>query len=249
MVYPKPPQVYDGAMKTAIKIEHVSVYLGGNEVLQDISLDLPEGQVTGLLGPSGAGKTTLMRVLVGLQRPKSGSVAIFGVPAGAKKLRPQIGFVTQTPSVYGDLTVAENLRYFAAMVGASDNQVEEIIELVRLGAQTKQLVGSLSGGQRARVSLAAALLGSPKLLVLDEPTVGLDPVLRQELWEQFHELAGHGTTLLVSSHVMDEANRCDNLVLMREGSCLATGSPTELMTQTKTQDIESAFLSLVGAKV
>ncbi len=236
-------------MKNAIKIEHVSVDLGGNEVLKDISLDLPDGQVTGLLGPSGAGKTTLMRVLVGLQRTKSGSVTIFGLRAGTKQLRPQIGYVTQTSSVYPDLTVTENLCYFAAMVGASDDRVEEVIELVRLGEQTKQLVGSLSGGQRARVSLAAALMGSPKLLVLDEPTVGLDPVLRLELWQQFHELARHGTTLLVSSHVMDEANRCDSLVLMREGSCLATGSPMELMTQTKTQDIGSAFLSLVGAKL
>jgi len=244
-----PLWVYDEAMKSAVEIEHVSVALGGHEVLQNISLNLPEGQVTGLLGPSGAGKTTLMRVLVGLQRPKSGFVKIFGSLAGSKQLRPQIGYVTQTPSVYPDLTVGENLRYFAAMVGANDERVDDIVDLVRLGEQTKQLVSSLSGGQRARVSLAAALLSSPKLLVLDEPTVGLDPVLRQELWEQFHELAKGGTTLLVSSHVMDEANRCDNLVLMREGGILATGAPAELMAQTKTDDIESAFLSLVGAKI
>ena len=236
-------------MKSAIDVEQVSVALGGHRVLQSISLTLPEGKVTGLLGPSGAGKTTLMRVLVGLQRPKSGSTKIFGLSAGAKQLRSQIGYVTQTPSVYLDLTVAENLRYFAAMVGARDGRVEEVIGLVRLSEQTKQLARSLSGGQLARVSLAAALLSSPKLLVLDEPTVGLDPVLRQELWEQFHELAGQGTTLLVSSHVMDEAKRCDNLVLMREGELLATGTPAALMASTNTHDIESAFLSLVGAKV
>jgi ABC-2 type transport system ATP-binding protein len=234
-------------MKTSVEIQKLSVTLGGDKVLQNVSVDLPEGKITGLLGPSGAGKTTLMRVVVGLQRPKFGSAKIFGLRAGSAQLRPQIGYVTQTPSVYLDLSVIENLRYFAAMVGVNNERVDEVIELVRLSEQTKQLVGSLSGGQRARVSLAAALLGSPKLLVLDEPTVGLDPVLRQELWEQFHELAWHGTTLLVSSHVMDEAKRCDNLVLMREGGVLATGAPADLMDRTNTHDIESAFLSLVGA--
>jgi len=224
------------------------VSLDSEKVLRDISVELPEGRVTGLLGPSGAGKTTLMRVIVGLQQPKTGSVQIFGLPAGSKKLRPQIGYVTQTPSVYADLTVVENLRYFGAMIGVGPNRVKEVVELVELIGHEGQLAGRLSGGQRARVSLAVALLGSPRLLILDEPTVGLDPVLRQELWEQFHALARGGTTLLISSHVMDEARRCDNLVLVREGQVLAVGTPSALMADTDTHDIESAFLRLVGGK-
>ncbi|HVQ44087.1 MAG TPA: ABC transporter ATP-binding protein [Candidatus Saccharimonadia bacterium] len=234
-------------MKAAVEFDHVTVKLEHDVVLRDVSVAIPEAKVTGLLGPSGAGKTTLMRVLVGLQRPGSGASRVLGLSAGAAQLRPLVGYVTQAPAVYPDLTVHENLRYFGAMVGAGGARVREVTTRVRLEAQSTQLVGRLSGGQRARVSLAVALLGSPKVLVLDEPTVGLDPVLRQELWEQFHELARAGVTLLVSSHVMDEARRCDNLVLLREGAVLATGTPAQLMGQTDTHDMEAAFLRLVGA--
>jgi ABC-2 type transport system ATP-binding protein len=234
-------------MNNAIELKNVTVHLEKDLVLDDVVLDIPQGKVTGLLGPSGAGKTTLMRVIVGLQRPKKGSVKILGKPAGSAELRAWVGYVTQAPSVYADLTVAENLRYFGAMVNVGKPRVDEIMALVRLQDYAGRLAGRLSGGQRARVSLAVALLGSPKLLVLDEPTVGLDPVLRQELWSQFHDLAKSGVTLLVSSHVMDEAKRCDNLVLLREGKVLAAGSPAKLMDQTDTHDVEAAFLRLVGA--
>ncbi|GAC1368925.1 MAG: ABC transporter ATP-binding protein [Candidatus Saccharimonadales bacterium] len=234
-------------MKTAALFEKVAVNIAKNKILEGVTLALPEGKVIGLLGPSGAGKTTLMRVLVGLQRVSSGQVTVLGRPAGAAELRPLVGYVTQSPSVYGDLTVRENLEYFAAMLRASKARVEEIIATVHLDDQTGQMVGSLSGGQRARVSLGVALLGSPRLLVLDEPTVGLDPVLRTELWDQFHELARGGVTLLVSSHVMDEAKRCDSLALIRDGRMLATGTPAELMSETNTHDIEAAFLKLVEA--
>jgi ABC-2 type transport system ATP-binding protein len=234
-------------MNNAIELKNVTVQLEKDLVLDDVVLDIPQGKVTGLLGPSGAGKTTLMRVIVGLQRPKKGSVKILGKPAGSAELRAQVGYVTQAPSVYADLTVAENLRYFGAMVNVGKPRVDEIMALVRLQNYAGRLAGRLSGGQRARVSLAVALLGSPRLLVLDEPTVGLDPVLRQELWAQFHDLAKSGVTLLVSSHVMDEAKRCDSLVLLREGKVLAAGSPAKLMDQTDTHDVEAAFLRLVGA--
>jgi len=241
--------MYDDGMKAAVAITELSVAIERQAILREVSLEVPAGQVVGLLGPSGAGKTTLMRAIVGLQRIKSGRVQVLGQPAGARGLRPLLGYVTQAPSVYADLSVMENLRYFGAMVGAGRDAVERTIEQVRLVKQAGQLVGSLSGGQRARVSLAVALLGRPRLLVLDEPTVGLDPVLREELWELFHELARGGATLLVSSHVMDEARRCDSLVLLREGQVLATGTPAELMARTKTHDVESAFLRLVEAPV
>jgi ABC-2 type transport system ATP-binding protein len=232
-------------MDMAIRAEKLTVKLEKDAVLRDVTVTVPKGQVAGLLGPSGAGKTTLMKAMVGLQRPTSGSVEVLGERAGSAKLRSRIGYVTQSPSVYADLTVEENLKFFGAMVGVGRERIKRVIGDVRLSKQTGQLVGSLSGGQRARVSLAVAMLGEPELLILDEPTVGLDPVLRQELWGQFHELAQRGTTLLISSHVMDEAVRCEHLILMREGGVLATGTPAELMERTDTHDVESAFLRLV----
>lgn len=241
-------QAYDVIMKQAIEIAHVSVILGKMSVLEDISLTVKTGKVTGLLGPSGAGKTTLMRVIVGLQQPRSGTSQVLGLKSGATGLRSKVGYVTQAPSVYLDLSVRENLRYFGVLVGAGPKRIDEVLAQVHLLQQAGQLAAQLSGGQLARVSLAVALLGDPKLLILDEPTVGLDPVLRKELWEQFHDLARGGVTLLVSSHVMDEASRCDDLVLLRDGRVLANGTPAELMGATKTHDIEGAFLSLVGGQ-
>jgi ABC-2 type transport system ATP-binding protein len=203
--------------------------------------------VTGLLGPSGSGKTTLMRAVVGVQIVESGEVTVLGRPAGAPENRSRVGYVTQTPSVYGDLTVRENLRYFASVLGAPGERVDEAIATVALGGHADQVVRTLSGGERSRVSLASALLGRPELLVLDEPTVGLDPVLRRDLWETFRVLAEGGTTLLVSSHVMDEADRCDDLVLMRDGRIVSTGAPDELRHETGADDLEDAFLALAEA--
>jgi ABC-2 type transport system ATP-binding protein len=235
------------AATPAIELSRLSVRLDGTTVLADLDVAIVAGKITGLLGPSGAGKTTLMRVIVGLQRPAHGRATIFGQPAGRPALRRQIGYVTQSLSVYPDLTVSENLRYFGAMVGATPAQIATTLQAVDLEPYARQLVKTLSGGQRARVSLAAALLGQPRLLVLDEPTVGLDPVLRQRLWQQFHELAASGTTLLISSHVMEEAERCQELLLLREGRLLATGTPAALKRQTASPTIEAAFLRLVEA--
>jgi ABC-2 type transport system ATP-binding protein len=231
-------------MKNAIGVRDLVVVRGGLEVLPGISLDVAAG-VTGLLGPSGCGKTTLMRCLVGAQRVRSGSVEVLGEPAGSKALRTRIGYVTQAASVYGDLTVSENLGFFARVLGVDRSSVDRAIDAVDLADQRQQLVGRLSGGQLSRVSLAVALLGSPDLLVLDEPTVGLDPVLRRDLWELFHRLAEGGTVVLVSSHVMDEAERCHRLLLMREGRIIADGSPDEIRERTGSADIEQAFLHLV----
>ena len=231
----------------SITIRDLCVRRGGKLVLPGVSLDVRPGVVTGLLGPSGSGKTTLMRAIVGVQVVESGEVDVLGEPAGSLRNRKRVGYVTQAPSVYGDLTVRENLRYFARIVAASDQRVEESIATVDLGDQADQVVRTLSGGERSRVSLASALVGNPGVLVLDEPTVGLDPVLRRDLWRAFHTLAGGGTTLLVSSHVMDEAERCDDLILMREGRIVATGSPDELRGRTGQDDLEQAFLTLAEA--
>jgi ABC-2 type transport system ATP-binding protein len=235
----------------AIRIQELRVRRGNKLVLPDISLELPPRRVIGLLGPSGSGKTTLIRAIVGVQIVEAGSVEVLGLPAGSPSLRARVAYVTQAPSVYGDLTVRENLRYFARVVDAAPGRVDDAIETVGLAQQADQVVGGLagglSGGQRSRVSLATALLGQPELLVLDEPTVGLDPVLRRDLWNTFHGLAAEGATLLVSSHVMDEAERCDDLVLLREGRVVATGSPDGLRQQTGEHDLEAAFLRLAEA--
>ena len=232
-------------MNNAVSVRSLCVSRGGNEVLRDLDFFVKSGQVTGLLGPSGCGKTTLMRSIVGVQRITSGAVEVLGVAAGDASLRDQIGYVTQQPSVYDDLTVTENLRFFARILGVAPTRVDECIELVALGSHRDRTVSRLSGGQRSRVSLAVALLGEPPLLVLDEPTVGLDPVLRVELWETFHRLADAGAGVLVSSHVMDEATRCDELLLMRDGAILAQETAQSLLCRTGARDTEEAFLTLV----
>ncbi len=229
----------------AVVAEHLRVVRGGRVVLPDLSCVVRTGQVTGLLGPSGGGKSTLIRAIVGVQKVQGGSIEVLGLPAGSAPLRRRVGYVTQAPSVYADLTVRENLVFFARVLGAEHDTVAESLRRVDLVDHADALVGQLSGGQRSRASLAVALLGDPELLVLDEPTVGLDPVLRRDLWALFHELADAGRTLLVSSHVMDEADRCDRLMLLREGQLLAEDTPAGLRSATGTDDVESAFLALV----
>jgi ABC-2 type transport system ATP-binding protein len=230
---------------TAIAVDGLTVARGGRPVLDGLSFTVPPGTVTGLLGPSGCGKTTLMRSIVGVQVVSAGSVSVLGLPAGSAPLRSRVGYVTQAPSVYADLTVTENLRYFAAVLGAPSSDVDRVIGEVGLDDHAGSVTSAMSGGQQARVSLAAALLGRPELLVLDEPTVGLDPVLRRELWRLFQKLADNGVTLLISSHVMDEAVRCQRLLLMREGRLLADETPQALLEQTGAEDVEAAFLALV----
>jgi ABC-2 type transport system ATP-binding protein len=232
----------------AVQVTDLVVDRGHHRVLHGLSAAVPAGRVTGLLGPSGSGKTTLIRAVVGVQRVASGTVTVLGAPAGAPALRSRIGYVTQAPSVYADLTVRENVRYFAALAGIGSAGADTAIADVGLSPAAGQLAGDLSGGQRGRVSLACALVARPELLVLDEPTVGLDPVLRVELWQRFADLARAGTTLLVSSHVMDEAGRCDGLLLLREGRLLAESTPARLRAESGTDDLEEAFLRLVRAR-
>lgn len=241
----------------AVRAEGLTVVRGTRTVLHGLGFTVPRGQITGLLGPSGCGKSTLMRATVGTQAKVGGTLEVLGLPAGDSALRSRIGYVTQAPSVYDDLTVRQNLDYFAAILdpgrAASERRradVTRAIADVDLASHADSLAGNLSGGQRSRVSLAVALLGTPELLVLDEPTVGLDPVLRRDLWNLFHAIAEErGTTLLISSHVMDEAERCHRLLLMREGGILADDTPEALRERTGSDTVEAAFLHLVDEAV
>ncbi|MFD4538201.1 ABC transporter ATP-binding protein [Streptomyces bauhiniae] len=246
---PEPPHP---TAPDAVHVAGLTVIRGTRTVLHDLHFTLPRGRITGLLGPSGCGKSTLIRAITGTQAKVTGTLDVLGSPAGHPTLRSRIGYVTQAPSVYDDLTVEQNLDYFAAILdpgrAAADRRREHVTRAladVDLTTHADALAGNLSGGQRSRVSLAVALLGTPDLLVLDEPTVGLDPVLRRDLWNLFHELADRGTTLLVSSHVMDEAERCHRLLLMREGRVLADDTPENLRIRTATDTVEDAFLRLV----
>jgi ABC-2 type transport system ATP-binding protein len=235
-------------MTEAIEIQDLLVRRGGHEVVRVPALDVAAGAVTGLMGPSGCGKTTLMRTIVGVQRVAAGRVAVLGHPAGSAALRARVGYMTQAPSVYGDLTVRENLRFYARVLRAPAAKVDEVIDAVRVPARAGQLVRDLSGGERARVSLAAVLLGEPEVLVLDEPTVGLDPLLRVELWRLFAGLAERGATLLVSSHSLEEARHCDRLLLMRDGELLVSDTPGGLSRRTGRENLEDAFIELVSRR-
>jgi ABC-2 type transport system ATP-binding protein len=236
------------ATPSAIVIDDLRIDRGGRTVLDRIRLSVPAGIVTGLLGPSGCGKTTLMRAIIGAQRISHGSITVFGDTAGARCLRRRVGYVAQSPGIYPDLSTVENVRYFASMYGVGPTRVRQVINAVGLSEKRFELAGNLSGGQIGRVSLACALVCDPDLLILDEPTVGLDPLLRAELWEQFGEYAGRGKTLLVSSHAMDEARNCSELILMRDGTILAHAGPEDIMSRTACADLESAFVSLVRAE-
>ncbi len=236
-------------MNNAIQIADLQVERGGRIVLPGLNLEVPAGQVVGLLGPSGGGKSTLMRAIVGVQVVEAGSVTVLDLPAGHRDLRHRVGYVTQAPSVYPDLSVRDNVRYFAQLVGVASVSAaaDRAIDVVDLTDHAAAAAGSLSGGQRSRASLACALVGAPELLVLDEPTVGLDPALRRELWALFRRLASEGTTLLVSSHVMEEAARCDRVLLLRDGVLLADDTPDGLLAATGAADHDAAFLALVDA--
>lgn len=226
--------------------EKVQVIRGGVTALDTVSFRIEPGKITGLIGPSGSGKTTVLRAILGAQIITGGTLTVLGKPAGSKDIREHIGYQPQTPAVYADVTVLQNITYFADIFGVGNDAVHHVLKQVDLTSQTNQLTGTLSGGQLARVSLAVALLGNADLLILDEPTVGLDPVLREKLWELFRSLADEGKTLLISSHVMDEAERCENILLLRDGRVLSHGPKQELLKRSNTKTVEAAFLKLAG---
>ena len=231
----------------SVRVEGLRVQRGDTTALANISCSIPQGRITGLLGPSGSGKTTFMRALVGVQKITAGNVTMLGRPAGDRRNRHDVGYVTQAASVYRDLSVLDNVRYFASVHGGSLEDAHAVLAAVGLGDVAKRKASKLSGGQFSRVSLACALVGKPKLLVLDEPTVGLDPVLRVELWGQFAAMAAAGTSLIISSHVMEEAGHCDSLLLLRGGLLLSQLTPAQLRQRADTNDLELAFLRLIRA--
>lgn len=239
------PAVVGGRDRPAIEVDGLTVVRGRVPVLSDLTCAMLPGRVTGLLGPSGAGKTTLMRAIVGTQRLAGGRVTVLGETAGSASLRRRIGYVTQAPSIYRDVSVLGNLRYFARVIGAPTSRIPEVVAAVGLEGYERRLAGSLSGGQTSRVSLACALVGSPDVLVLDEPTVGQDPVLREELWDRLRDRAAGGACVLVSSHVMDEAERCDDILLLRDGALLAAGTPHEIRSRAGAENLDAAFLALI----
>lgn len=234
-------------MFAAIECSHLSIAREKSQILHDLSFVAPRGVIMGLLGPSGSGKTTLMRAIAGLQKIGSGSMKVLDLPAASKPLRQLIGYSTQSASVYSDLTCLQNIQYFASLYSENEKSPGEILASVDLTKNAAQMAGTLSGGERARLALASTLVGSPQLLILDEPTVGLDPVLRVQLWALFNRLAAEGKTLLVSSHVMDEADSCHELLLLRNGRTLAQGSPKELREMTGKSRMDEVFIALIGA--
>ena len=228
----------------AVRVSNLRVRRRRRETLHGLTFDLPTGTITGLLGPSGCGKTTLMRVLVGVQH-YDGEVTVLGAEPGAPAVLDRIGYVTQEAAVYKDLTARQNLRYFAALAGTRARDIDEVLETVGLTPMADRVVGTYSGGEANRASLACALVAGPEVLVLDEPTVGLDPLTREDLWATFHSLAERGITLVVSSHVMDEAFRCDSVLLMRDGDLLDTTTASALLKRTGVETLDEAFLAVI----
>lgn len=236
---------YHGVVSATVVCEQLNVTREKNHILYDLNLEIPRGLIMGLLGPSGSGKTTLMRAMAGLQVIESGQIRVLDLPAGSKALRHKIAYSTQSASVYSDLTCIENIKYFASLYDHNEKTPEQILHDVDLTSNAKQMAGSLSGGERARLALATTLVGAPELLILDEPTVGLDPVLRVQLWRLFNKLADQGKTLLVSSHVMDEADSCHDLILLRNGRVLAQGTPAALRARTGKSRMDEVFIDLI----
>jgi ABC-2 type transport system ATP-binding protein len=241
------------ANDSCIRVTRVSRSFGKKSVLTDITLDVNRAEIFGLLGPSGSGKTTLVKMIAGIDEPTAGEVDLLGVRMPKLGMLSRIGYMAQSDALYAELSAKENLEFFSALFGLrggkQQKRIQEVIELVNLTDSLKKPVGAYSGGMKRRLSLAIALLHEPDVLILDEPTVGIDPVLRKSIWSELQKLSANGTTILVTTHVMDEADKCDRLGMIRDGKLIAVGTPDELKHATGAATIEDAFLVYGGAAV
>jgi ABC-2 type transport system ATP-binding protein len=244
---PAPPATTSPVIEPAIRGVGLVKTFGSVRAVDDVTFELAPGRIYGLLGPNGSGKTTLIRLLTGMTVASAGRAEVLGVAMPSRANLARIGYMTQSDGVYPALTVAENARFFAAAYGVDGERVvEAVLDVVDLADRQRTVVANLSGGQRRRLSLACALIHEPPVLFLDEPTVGIDPLLRVQFWAHFRALAEAGTTIVVSSHVMDEADRCDELLFIRSGRIIARGSGREIRDQAGSDDLETAFLRLGG---
>ncbi|MUT67431.1 ABC transporter ATP-binding protein [Paenibacillus sp. NEAU-GSW1] len=235
---------------TCIRIEGVNKYFDKKSVLNDIRLSISRSEVFGLLGPSGSGKTTLIKLIVGIERAASGDLYVLNEKMPNLSMMHKIGYMAQSDALYSELTAVQNLDFFASIFGLKGaikkQRIAEVTELVNLSHDLNKLVINYSGGMKRRLSLAIAMLHKPEILILDEPTVGIDPVLRQSIWGELRRLSKNGTTVLVTTHVMDEAEKCDHLGMIRDGRLIAIGSPEELKQESSSESLEQAFLKFGG---
>lgn len=229
-----------------IDVRDVAKKFGDNPVLKQISLQLPVGQIMGLIGPSGAGKTTLVKAILGMEKVDAGTTTVLGTPMPNRKVMQRIGYMAQSDALYEDLTARENIRFFAELMSVPKTKlamaIDHVAQVVNLTDALDRRVSAYSGGMKRRLSLAIALVQDPELLILDEPTVGIDPDLRQQIWTELYQLKSQGKSILVTTHVMDEAERCDYLMLIREGIALAQGTPQQLEKDYAVTTIEQVFL-------
>ncbi len=237
---------------TCISVRHVSQIYGSRKVLSDIFLEIEKGCIYGILGPSGCGKTTVIKTIAGILVPTEGTVHVLGEQMPKLHIINRIGYMAQSDALYMNLSGRDNIEFFAAMYGMKKNDmkcnIDRALELVKLSDHQHKLAGSYSGGMKRRLSLALAIVHNPEVLILDEPTVGIDPLLRRDIWEELNTMRQNGTTILVTTHVMDEADRCQKLAMMREGQILTTGTPTEILSRYQVSTIEEAFMKL-GSEV
>lgn len=233
-----------------IRIEHVNKFFGKKQVLFDISLDVSYSEILGLLGPSGSGKSTIVKMISGIDSPTTGSVYLLAEKMPKLSMMDKIGYMAQSDALYDELTAEENIKFFSSMYKLpklkQKERINEVMELVNLSAHLKKQVKQYSGGMKRRLSLAIALIHEPPILILDEPTVGIDPVLRKSIWEELYKLKNNGTTIIVTTHVMDEADKCNTLGMIRDGKLIALGSPTEIKSSSSSTTIEEAFLYYGG---